>query len=230
MLAIHTTTNCDQDQLTLMAFEDEKLALADFEGLDVFPDVVKIDVQTKYYQHFVRKVVTDFPTEIVDEISKFAAEGYAIGSLVDARDTWTKWGIAKVIDMDDGKIKVHYLGWYDRYDEWFSITEKVRLAAPFAMTKPYLPPENESNGRCDIVIKRNLEQLGFPSELVTTVLKRFGSKYREAAVNALICWRDRPSVIADKDLLRFLQDSSNPNHSISTIQTNTVCGESSYTK
>jgi hypothetical protein len=45
-----------------------------------------------------------------------------LGQLVDALDTDSKWYEARVVDVTDARVKVHYRGWSTKWDEWLART------------------------------------------------------------------------------------------------------------
>lgn len=44
-----------------------------------------------------------------------------VGDLVDGQDTDKKWYESRVIALDGKRIKIHYRGWTDKWDEWFDL-------------------------------------------------------------------------------------------------------------
>ena len=52
-----------------------------------------------------------------------------IGDAIDCKDSHNAWLEAVIRDIDeDGRFKVHYSGWNDRFDEWLDPTQAGRLA------------------------------------------------------------------------------------------------------
>lgn len=43
---------------------------------------------------------------------------FELGQWVDVRDTMDQWLEAEIIDVQGGRVKVHYNGWGRRWDEW----------------------------------------------------------------------------------------------------------------
>lgn len=52
---------------------------------------------------------------------------FKLGDVLDAEDTVHRWRIARVIDTMPGKVRIHYEGWENRWDEWIELTS-ARLA------------------------------------------------------------------------------------------------------
>lgn len=60
--------------------------------------------------------------------AKAEAAEYAVGDVVDARDSSNNWCVAQLMSMNDkGEYLVHYKGWSEKWDEWIEKTSK-RLA------------------------------------------------------------------------------------------------------
>ena len=75
----------------------------------------------------------DFPILLIEErhgedSKKYMSEVYAnrwrhelkLGQLIDAQDTETAWYEAKVVELGETQIKVHYMGWTSKWDAWHS--------------------------------------------------------------------------------------------------------------
>lgn len=63
--------------------------------------------------------------ETTENSKKSAAAQFPIGSLIEAQDYRGKWYPSRIVDLKDGKYKVHYFGWSDAWDEWVT-SNKVR--------------------------------------------------------------------------------------------------------
>ncbi|EGZ18693.1 hypothetical protein PHYSODRAFT_503684 [Phytophthora sojae] len=65
-----------------------------------------------------------FYSEVQAEAWRFTLEK---NQLIDALDTDKKWYEARVIDLSDTQVKVHYRGWTAKWDEWLTRTS-ARIA------------------------------------------------------------------------------------------------------
>eukprot|EP01084_Bolivina_argentea_P181896 314111_1 len=54
----------------------------------------------------------------MDKIEQNWANTLTVNDAVDVLDILNNWGYCKIIDISDERIKVHYFGWHERYDEW----------------------------------------------------------------------------------------------------------------
>jgi hypothetical protein len=52
---------------------------------------------------------------------------FQVGDLIDCRDTVNKWLPSIVRVVKDGKIRVHYLNWDEKWDDWLPV-DSDRLA------------------------------------------------------------------------------------------------------
>ncbi|CAK4401890.1 unnamed protein product [Aphanomyces euteiches] len=43
-----------------------------------------------------------------------------VGDFVDAKDTSNTWYESRIVDTDEDKVKVHFLGWFEKWDWWIS--------------------------------------------------------------------------------------------------------------
>jgi hypothetical protein len=171
------------------------------EKWKAFHSSARFEVQYKYYK---QNVWTMFPfTGLVDEIAQFASEGYRIGQLLDGKDQHGTWCVVQIIDIDEYAIKVHYIGWNAKYNEWVNINDTSKLADLFSKTKPSFIADKSLLGHFtyDEKVAQNMIDFGCPEEQVKYVMARYGADHREIAVNALIYWKERSSEITDKDML-----------------------------
>jgi hypothetical protein len=58
--------------------------------------------------------------------SSFLSE-LSVNDFIDVLDTTNKWAVARIISLDnkENKIKVHYEGWSERYDEVLFLILKI---------------------------------------------------------------------------------------------------------
>ena len=95
--------------------------------------------------------------DVVDAAeSQRLAEGCVVGDRIEARDSRGQWYASKVVDVRvEGSIrelKVHFLGWKARWDEWISAdTARLRPCRP-----PAWEPKDES--------ERAMEGRGAPTD------------------------------------------------------------------
>eukprot|EP01084_Bolivina_argentea_P279447 477750_1 len=65
-----------------------------------------------------------------------------IGQLIEVFDNnplYKIWSVAQIIDIKNNKIKIHWCGWREHYDEWINKTNKKRLAPLHTHTFPMEP-------------------------------------------------------------------------------------------
>lgn len=62
---------------------------------------------------------------------------FSMGQYLLASDTVCAIYLAQIIDIKDGKVKVHYLGWPDRWDAWFFPTSHL-LSDPFVYDNSFV--------------------------------------------------------------------------------------------
>lgn len=84
-----------------------------------------------------------------------AKHNWKIGSILEARDAHMNWYKARVIQLDEAnsRVKIHYLGWNARYDQWLEVnSDAIR---PLADEEPEkVAPKVEEMVR-DEVVKEN---------------------------------------------------------------------------
>lgn len=56
-----------------------------------------------------------------------AQSRFKVGDLLDAQDTVNTWRVARVIAVEPGRVRIHYEGWPDHWDEWID-EHSARLA------------------------------------------------------------------------------------------------------
>jgi hypothetical protein len=82
-------------------------------------DCHQIDFLKRYYCHNVEQATERVLTEdVVQLIASYAAD--VTNVLVDVRDQWQKWCVGQVVQVDEenAKLKIHPVGWSDRWDIW----------------------------------------------------------------------------------------------------------------
>lgn len=57
------------------------------------------------------------------------------GTILDCKDCSGEWLEGVVRDIDGDQVRVHYLGWNNRFDEWIDISSKDRLAPKGTLSK-----------------------------------------------------------------------------------------------
>ena len=57
---------------------------------------------------------------------------YAVGDLIDAKDTVNIWynSVIRDINLDGKMVLVHYLGWGTNWDAWLDVKDGTRNVAP----------------------------------------------------------------------------------------------------
>eukprot|EP00475_Leptophrys_vorax_P013773 TRINITY_DN20124_c0_g1_i6.p1 TRINITY_DN20124_c0_g1~~TRINITY_DN20124_c0_g1_i6.p1 ORF type:complete len:550 (+),score=99.92 TRINITY_DN20124_c0_g1_i6:465-2114(+) len=104
----------------------------------------------KYYlDHLLECVATEFQvTEVMQLICDLANESYFLHQHIDVQDIQVRqWCAAEIICMElPIRIRVHYTGWSDGYDEWIRIPSQ-RIAPAFTFTRQEMDdtPEETSN-------------------------------------------------------------------------------------
>lgn len=80
--------------------------------------------------------------ELVDMIMDYLSSESVclhIGSLFDCLDQERRWSVAKIVGIDNERVKVHFLGWSENYDEWVCFDPSVRFAPLYTYTYPSVP-------------------------------------------------------------------------------------------
>eukprot|EP00475_Leptophrys_vorax_P029005 TRINITY_DN4230_c0_g3_i1.p1 TRINITY_DN4230_c0_g3~~TRINITY_DN4230_c0_g3_i1.p1 ORF type:complete len:193 (-),score=51.03 TRINITY_DN4230_c0_g3_i1:99-677(-) len=91
-------------------------------------------VHETYYSHWLGVAQQELTQEIIQLVSSYASGGYRNGQLVDVMDALQTWCVAEVLQIERRTaVKVHYIGWLERYDEVIS-TDSGKLAALFQHT------------------------------------------------------------------------------------------------
>jgi hypothetical protein len=73
------------------------------------------------------------PKDLSSIIIGYSTDGYRAGQHIDVQDDWKKWCAGQVVEVGHTRIKVHYVGWAQRYNEWIDIGSG-RLAPAFTYT------------------------------------------------------------------------------------------------
>lgn len=76
------------------------------------------------------KPIADNKTKEEPTSSSSSQSAWKIGDLVEAKDASDNWYKSRLVDIDEEEkqIKVHFLGWNSRYDQWFDMNgDDVRL-------------------------------------------------------------------------------------------------------
>jgi hypothetical protein len=88
------------------------------------------DLQRYYLEH-VSKYLPDPALAVAGEILDFANDGLRVGLKVDAEDCWKhRWCVAEITEMNQDRIRVHFLGWKDVWDEYIPMEEANERIAP----------------------------------------------------------------------------------------------------
>lgn len=94
--------------------KDEHEVWMNAEILEIKPDQVKV-----HYSGYARKFdawIPNSPDRLVKQW-RHGAEFY-LNQRIDVLDTTGKWIEARVVDINDTQIRVHYRGFKDRWEEW----------------------------------------------------------------------------------------------------------------
>jgi hypothetical protein len=102
--------------------------------------------QVAYYRDVLSEYSSLFesPPEIFDLISDLAADAYEIGQRLDCKDKYDKWCIGEIVGIEPMRIRVHYLGWGDHYDDWIDKHDDNRIAPLFEQTRNLGPKHSTS--------------------------------------------------------------------------------------
>src|SRR5579871_1924368 len=86
----------------------------------------KPDINGRYYIHFLRTNLSmDLKYACIEVLipsmlEYLDCEDCKTGDWVDLEDSVGKWWLAEVIDIaSHGLVKMNYVGWSHKYDEWF---------------------------------------------------------------------------------------------------------------
>eukprot|EP00475_Leptophrys_vorax_P013771 TRINITY_DN20124_c0_g1_i4.p1 TRINITY_DN20124_c0_g1~~TRINITY_DN20124_c0_g1_i4.p1 ORF type:complete len:428 (+),score=77.81 TRINITY_DN20124_c0_g1_i4:321-1604(+) len=138
----------------------------------VFVPSFKAEEAFKYYlDHLVECVAIEFQvTEVMQLICDLANESYFLHQHIDVQDIQVRqWCAAEIICMElPIRIRVHYTGWSDRYDEWIQLPSQ-RIAPAFTFTRQEMDeaPAKTSNSPAftgDLKSMLSSKCLGIPSE------------------------------------------------------------------
>eukprot|EP00475_Leptophrys_vorax_P046066 TRINITY_DN9757_c0_g1_i1.p1 TRINITY_DN9757_c0_g1~~TRINITY_DN9757_c0_g1_i1.p1 ORF type:complete len:334 (+),score=60.25 TRINITY_DN9757_c0_g1_i1:627-1628(+) len=143
----------DWQRLLEKLVDPKKIIVEECKG---FPEVYDPDLRTRYYTFNLRKYVdfVELPGDVLKVIVHFAATGYNIGDLVEAKDSVAKWYTAEVIAVAEGRIRVHFHGWAAKFDEWIPTDSNDRLAP--LMTNTYGTPRMVTNAYKPVLVKEDL--------------------------------------------------------------------------
>ena len=85
------------------------------------PDTVQ------YYRNCLLESQSCLPDDIVDIITSYVQLPIGIGCMLDVQDKYRKWAVAIIREVRNGVVRIHYVGWNVRYDEWISpISRRLR--------------------------------------------------------------------------------------------------------
>ena len=101
------------------------------------------------------------------------------------------WGVAEVaqvIDFNQSQIKINYLGWPSKFDEWIEFPDNLRLAPLLSQTSDFCShlQQEESTWspfrmqRCRILAGI----FGCKIEQTQIIMQRFAQDHRGSALNA----------------------------------------------
>lgn len=88
---------------------------------------------------------TESPAQITkppNDFKPLSYEGVKVGMLLLCRDTFVskytkekmyKWRKSEIIEIQNTKIKIHYLGWSDNFDVWLDLNQDIGSIAPIGM-------------------------------------------------------------------------------------------------
>lgn len=97
---------------------DENGVWMNGEVIEIKPDQIKV-----HFSGFARKFdawISTNPDNVVKQW-RFGNQFY-LNQRIDVRDTMGKWLEARVVDLNDKQIKVHYRGFKDIWDEWINVS------------------------------------------------------------------------------------------------------------
>eukprot|EP00475_Leptophrys_vorax_P028524 TRINITY_DN4132_c0_g1_i1.p1 TRINITY_DN4132_c0_g1~~TRINITY_DN4132_c0_g1_i1.p1 ORF type:complete len:913 (-),score=221.36 TRINITY_DN4132_c0_g1_i1:68-2806(-) len=112
----------------------------------------------------------DTPEAVLLVIAEFAADGYDVGTRIDAQDLNNIWCVGEVIDIEHKRIKVHFFGWENRFDEWI-LKDGNRVAHLFTHTKHPQPINERAKAN-----ETTLKNLGFSPEEIIEAMKQENCK------------------------------------------------------
>jgi hypothetical protein len=79
--------------------------------------------------------------DVAQLILEFTIDGYSVGQWVDVKDSLSQWNVSIVLEVgESNQIKVHYIGWSARLQEWVSAdSNNVAPAFTFTRVEPTCP-------------------------------------------------------------------------------------------
>jgi hypothetical protein len=169
-------------------------SLPPFEEMKEYPQVYDKEYLMKYYRHFLTKflpadIAPFIPPDLVNFMVHFIEEGFSVGDIIECQDKIPRWCIAQVVAIKEGELRVHYVGWSDKWDEWIPWNSE-RIAPLYSHTDGKdTGPKTQARLAQEIQADPNLVQemanMGFVAEEAAAMLKIHRNNL-ESAINAMI--------------------------------------------
>jgi hypothetical protein len=146
-----------------------------------FVDTHKTDRQRRYYVHNLKKQLASFPDELIDIVADCAADGFRIGQRLDVLDKMPQWCVGEVVDIKDDSVRVHYIGWKEKWDEWFEVSSD-RIAKLWTKTCPNGDGKKSKSNTVQYNSRQvgRLVTMGFDQKVAKEVLNRNEGIFQEA--------------------------------------------------
>jgi hypothetical protein len=130
--------------------------------------------------------VLEEEAEAEAELSPVDLGGLAVGGTLSVQQSGAGgWHEAKVLKLEAGRVRIHYLGWNKRHDEWVNAGPRLKLSKLAAADKPVARPDlPEAPAAGEPAADAKLEPAGAP---------RAGGRARKAPAK----WSEDPLSVAN---------------------------------
>ena len=112
----------DENNEFMAGENDEEVALVSKnDNLDLQQDIDEGD-KDDIKENFIKVEDLPFDKRVEEAKKYFFLDTLRAGLYIDALDTVNSWCLAKVVELDERLVKVHYDGWPHKWDDWMKIT------------------------------------------------------------------------------------------------------------
>jgi hypothetical protein len=154
----------------------------DPERWSQFMAIPRRDLMERYYVHNLTAVVEEvFAPDITNIIVEYAADGFAIGVKLDALDSIGQWCLGQVVAIRGDLLKIHFVGFSPKWDEWISFFSK-RIAPLWSRTLKELEDRNVNSLLVNVhspptSVLNALRSDGIPDNEIDLNLPKLGNRF-----------------------------------------------------
>eukprot|EP00475_Leptophrys_vorax_P038689 TRINITY_DN6875_c0_g1_i1.p1 TRINITY_DN6875_c0_g1~~TRINITY_DN6875_c0_g1_i1.p1 ORF type:complete len:154 (+),score=31.82 TRINITY_DN6875_c0_g1_i1:676-1137(+) len=116
-----------------------------------------------------------FPQDLISLIVEYAQQVHDVGDIVEVLDKTSKWCTARVLQVRNDEVLVHYDGWSDRWDEWVECGPRIvkhgTRTLKVKVTGGSVPNENHMTA---------IISMGFSQQEATLALVQIGNDFHRA--------------------------------------------------